>query len=187
MDTRRLYALAVVVAAIAGWVYHTSGRQDSSPLIATGGMDYTAKDIRLLQTGDDGLLQARTTAKALRHYTKGDVTELDQLQSIWYQGGLPRATLAADQAVATQAYQVVKLSGHVHVHQAAAPNREALFLQTASLTGYPQKRLIETDQPVLMISSQGRMQSQGMRVDFAQSDYQFHRIRIQYAPSSLRP
>lgn len=187
MDTRLLYVLAVGVAAIAGWFYHTSGSQDRAPLIATGGIDYSAKDIRLLQTGDDGLLQARTTAKALRHYTTGDVTELDQLHSIWYQAGLPRATLAADHATATQAYQVVKLSGHVHVHQAAAPNREALFLQTASLTGYPQQRLIETDQPVLVISSQGRMQSQGMRVDFAQGDYQFSRIRIQYAPSSLRP
>ena len=48
MDTRLLYVLAVGVAAIAGWFYHTSGSQDRAPLIATGGIDYSAKDIRLL-------------------------------------------------------------------------------------------------------------------------------------------
>jgi lipopolysaccharide export system protein LptC len=187
MDTRLLYVLSITVATLSGWVYYSSGRQASTSLIATGNIDYTAKDIHLLQTGDDGLLQARTTAKALRHYTNDDQTQLDQLQSIWYQAGLPRATLAADHAIATHAYQTVKLHGHVHVHQAVGLNRESFFLQTASLTGYPKHRLIETDQPVLMISNQGQMQSQGMRVDFAQGDYQFNRIRIQYAPSSLRP
>jgi lipopolysaccharide export system protein LptC len=184
MDTRLLYGIALVVAGVSGWFYYQSGDQARVVVVASGGMDYSARQIRLLQTDPQGRLLARTTADQLQHYTQQDRTRLLQVNSIWYQAGQPDATLVADQADSLQHHQRIQLSGHVHINQMARPNRPAVRVQTESLTAYPNQRRIETLQPVQVHTVQGLLYSQGLTADLGSGQYQFNRIRIQYAPAS---
>ena len=55
---------------------------------------------------------------------------------------------------------------------------------TTQLTGYPRQKRIETDQPVLIQSDQGQFKSQSLKADLNEGQYNFYRIRGQYAPAS---
>jgi lipopolysaccharide export system protein LptC len=184
MDTRLLYGIATLVAGLSGWFYYQSGDQAKVTVAATGGMDYSARQIRLLQTDPDGLLLARTTADQLQHYTQDDHSRLLKVRSIWYQAGKPHATLAADRADSHNRYATITLQGHVQVQQMATGSHQAVRLDTEALTAYPQQRRVETGQPVRVQTQQGWLHSQGLTADLGTGQYQFNRIRIQYAPAS---
>lgn len=184
METRLLYGLALLVAAMSGWFYYHSGRQATLPVVASGGMDYNARQIRLLQTDPQGRLLARTTADTLQHYTTDDRTRLLGVNSIWYKDGVASATLSAHQADSFRQYQEIRLQGQVHIDQLARPDRSAISLTTDMLNAYPNQRQISTTHPVQVHSSQGMMRSDGLSADLNTGQYQFNRIRIQYAPAS---
>jgi lipopolysaccharide export system protein LptC len=137
-----------------------------------------------LQTDPNGLLLARTTADQLQHYTQDDHSRLSKVSSIWYQAGQPQATLVADLADSHNRYAQIILQGHVQVTQMATHQRQAVRLNTTALTAYPNLRRVETVQPVQVQTNQGWLHSQGLTADLGSGQYQFNRIRIQYAPAS---
>lgn len=183
IDTRLLYALTATIAVFSGWFYYNSGQQASGPSFANQGIDYSARQIKLLQTDKTGQLMARTQAAQLQHHPKDQLSTLDQVSSVWYRNGQPDATLAADHVESLDDNSRVVLTGNVQVSQTSTTQRAGITLNTAQLIGYPQQRRIETQQPVSINSSQGFMTSQGLQADLTQGDYQFNHIRIQYAPA----
>lgn len=183
MDTRLLYLIAVIVAACSGWYYWQSGQQAQLDVELRQGIEYSARDIQLLQTDPQGQLQATTRAAELRHFGQTNHTELDQIDSIWYQAGQPRVLLSAARATLSDQNQKVLLSGGVQVRHISPTNQQETRFNTAQLVGYPKTRQIETDQPVQVTSAQGLINSQGLRADLSQGDYQLNRIRIEYAPA----
>lgn len=184
MDTRLLYLIAVVVAAYSGWYYWQSGQQVQIDSDLTQGIAYSARDIKLVQTDKQGQLQATTRAADLRHFGTTDRTELDQVESIWYQAGQQRATLTAAHAELSEQNQKILLNGGVQIRHINPTNQQETRFNTSQLVGYPKTRQIETDLPVQVISSQGTISSQGLRANLSEGDYQLQRIRIEYAPAS---
>ena len=184
MDTRLLYLIAVVLAAYSGWYYWQSGEQVQLDAALSQGIAYSARDIRLLQTDEQGQLQATTQAAELRHFGATDRTELDQIDSIWYQQGQQRAVLTARHAELSEQNQKIILNGGVQIRHINPTNQQETRFNTSQLVGYPKTRQIETDQPVQVTSSQGKIDSQGLRANLSEGDYQLQRIRIEYAPAS---
>lgn len=186
IDTKVLYGVALLSAALAGGLYYYSDPKIAGMPQLSSGMDYSARDIRLLQTDANGQMQSRTLAQQLRHFSQDDRSELSQVDSIWYQNGQPRATLLADYVLANRDYQQIELRGRVMVSQIGQQSTPTVVLKTESLRGYPRQKRIETTHPVLIDSAQGQMTSQGLSANLAEGQYQFNHIRIQYAPA-LRP
>lgn len=185
MDTRALWALGLSLSALALWHYQLAGPQAPGVRLADLRMDYSARDIRLLQTTPTGQLEAETTAQALYHYPQPERTELQQLQSRWYQNGQLRAELSAAQAQADQGYQRIDLSGGVRVSQPAPSGQpgEGTVLQTETLTGYPRRKVIETAADVHLTSGTATFFSQGLQADLSSGQYQLHAPRIRYVPA----
>ncbi len=186
MDTRLLYLIALIVVTCSGWYYWHSGKPSRSDYALNQGIAYSARDVRLLQTDQQGQLQATTKAAELRHFGTTDRTELDQIDSIWYQVGKPRAILTAQHAELSQQNQKIVLTGGVQIRHINPTNQQETRFSTTQLIGYPQTRLIETDQPVQVTSPQGLLNSQGLRANLSKGNYELQRIRIEYAPT-LRP
>ena len=184
MDTRLLYLIAMVLAAYSGWYYWQSGEQVQIDAALRQGIAYSASDIQLLQTDEQGQLQATTRAAALRHFGATNETELDQIDSVWYQNGQPRVYLQAAYATLSQQNQKVRMHGGVQARHINPTNQQETRFRTAQLIGYPKTRLIETDQPIQVNSAQGLIRGLGLRADLSQGDYQLDRIRIEYAPAS---
>lgn len=186
MDTRLLYLIAMIVVACSGWYYWQSGKQSKPDYALNQGIAYSARDVKLLQTDKQGQLQATTQATELRHFSTTERTELDQIESIWYQAGQTRAILTAQHAELSEQNQKIVLNGAVQIRHINPTNQQETHFSTTQLIGYPKTRQIETDQPVQVISPQGMMNSQGLRANLSEGDYELQRIRIEYAPA-LRP
>lgn len=182
MDTRLLYLIAMVVMACSGWYYWQSGKQSKPDYALNQGIAYSARDVKLLQTDEQGQLQATTQAAELRHFSTNERTELDQVESNWYQAGQTRATLTAQHAELLEQNQKILLHGGVQIRHISPTNQQETHFSTTQLVGYPKTRQIETDQPVQVVSSQGIMNSQGLRANLNEGDYELQRIRIEYAP-----
>ncbi|MEC7120002.1 MAG: LPS export ABC transporter periplasmic protein LptC [Pseudomonadota bacterium] len=183
MDTRLLYLIALIVVSLSGWYYWHSGKQARLHTEHSNGLDYSAREIALLQTNEQGHIQATTTAQELRHFGQRDLTELDRVNSTWYQAGQPMAKLTADHAYLRDQAETVQLVGHVQVRHSRQTDASETLLKTAQLTGYPKTRIITTDHPVEIHNSQGHMFAQGLEANLDAGDYQLSRIRIQYAPA----
>lgn len=184
MDTRLLYLLAVVLVSYSGWYYWHSGEQVRFDADLQRGIAYSAREVKLLQTDAQGQLQATTEAVELRHFGVTEHSELDQINSVWYQSGQPRVFLNAAAAKLTDQNRKIELTGGVQITHINPTNQQETRFNTSQLIGYPKTRQIETDQPVQVTSAQGLINSQGLRADLSQGDYQLNRIRIEYAPAS---
>lgn len=184
MDTRLLYVIALAIALISGGFFYYSGKSARLAAVKNQNLSYTASNIHLLKTDDSGQLEATTTAKHLEHWEQDNRTQLDQLQSVWYQQGVPNATFEADQAFAYNGNEKIVLTGHVIAKRLANGKSAPVTFNTTTLTGYPDTNRIETDQPVLIQTSQGQIQSQGLKANLNEDQFNFFRIRGQYAPAS---
>lgn len=189
MDTRTLWAIGLALGAAAIWYYRLESPDVLSVPVADWRLDYSARDIRLLQTTPSGQLEALTEARALYHYAQPEQTRLEGLTSRWYEQGQLRAELTAAQATANADYQQIQLSGGVRVNQpalqegATGPGSAGTQVSTATLTGYPRQKIIATQSPVEIQSGTSIMRSQGLHADLRSGQYQLQAPRIRYVPS----
>ena len=65
MDTRFLYLTAVIIAAISGGYYYYSGKGNKLQTDSARSMTYSAKDINLTQTDENGMLSVRAQVDEL--------------------------------------------------------------------------------------------------------------------------
>ena len=184
MDTRLLYVIALSIAVLSGLFYFYSGKSARLNADKNQDLSYNATNIHLIKTTVTGQLEATTTASRLQHWEQDNRSELNQLQSTWYQQGQPAATFSADKAMGFNNNEKVILTGHVRAHRLAANGQSPITFTTNQLTGYPKQNRIETDQPVLIQTNQGQFSSQGLNANLDQGQYNLFRIRGLYAPAS---
>ncbi len=184
MDTRLLYVIALGIAVLSGLFYFYSGKSDSLTTKQNQDVSFSATKIYLIKTNETGQLSATTNADQLRHWEQGNLSKLDKLKTTWYQQGKPYATFSADQALGYNDNEKVILTGNVIAHQLADNGSSGITFTTNQLTGYPREKRVETDQAVLIQTDQGQFKSQSLKADLNEGQYNFYRIRGQYAPAS---
>lgn len=182
MDTRLLYVLALVTGGAVGLFYYYSGSAPGNDLQLSSGIDFSAKQIRHVQTDDQGELVAELNAASLEHHVKGDRSVLTDTRSIWYRDGKPDAQLIAGMAESTEEGQQVILTQGVQVEQFATPQRGAMRFETDYLVGYPEQKRLETQHSVNITSPQAQLTSQGLNANLDTGEYDFYRIKARYAP-----
>ena len=184
MDTRLLYLIALSIAVISGLFYFYSGKSERLSAQQNQDVSYSATKIYLIKTDETGQLSGTTNADRLQHWEQGGRSQLDKLQTTWYQQGKAFATFSADQALGYNDNEKIILTGNVVAQQLANERSSGMTFTTTQLTGYPRQKRIETDQPVLIQSDQGQFKSQSLKADLNEGQYNFYRIRGQYAPAS---
>ncbi|XID75832.1 LPS export ABC transporter periplasmic protein LptC [Alkanindiges sp. WGS2144] len=184
MDTRLLYVIAFGIAILSGLFYFYSGKSARLSAQKNQDLSYSATHIHLLRTDDSGQLEGVTSAEKLQYWELDGRTQLDQLQSTWYQQGKPYATFSADKAVSFNDNEKVILTGGVVAERLSTHGTAGITFQTSQLTGYPPQKRIETNQPIVIQSAQGQFSSQGLNADLNEGQFNFYRIRGQYVPAS---
>ena len=184
MDTRLLYIIALSIAVLSGLFYFYSGKSKNIDAKQNQDVSYSATQIYLIKTDETGQLSATTKADRLQHWEQGGLSKLDHIQTTWYQKGKAHAVFKADQALGYNDNEKVILKGHVIAQQLATANTSGITFTTTQLTGYPKTKRMETDQPVLIQTNQGQFSSQSLDASLNEGQYNFNRIRGQYAPAS---
>lgn len=184
MDTRLLYMIAISIAVLSGLFYFYSGKSAQLSAQRNQDLSYNATNIHLIKTTETGQLEAKTDASKFQHWEQDNRSELNDLQSMWYQNGQPSATFQANKAMAYNGNEKIVLSGQVKAERLANAELSSIRFSTSQLTGYPKQNRIETDQPVLIQTHQGQFSSQGLTANLDQGQFNLFRIRGQYAPAS---
>ena len=182
MDTKLLYLVAVVVAAMSGGYYYYSGKAQKLDVNAAKNMTYTAKEVHVTQTDEQGNLYIRAEVGQLQQDMQRKTSQLDQLHAVSYKHGKVDATFTAQQAKGYNDHQKIVLMGNV-VATKILPQGQMQFY-TDELTSYPKTKQLETQHSVTVQTPTAQFVSQGLQANLNHGQYEFFKIRGKYVPSS---
>jgi lipopolysaccharide export system protein LptC len=180
MDTKALYITAVVIAALSGGYYYYSGKGKKLDAASAQSMTYTANDIQLLQTNDQGQLYVTAKVNKIEQDMRLKTSKLDQLDASMYTNNAVTSTFYAKQGLGYNDNQKVILKGDVKATKLAETGQ--VVMETDELTGYPKTMDIETKHVVNVNAPNAQFVSQGLQANLNEGQYEFFNIRGKYAP-----
>ncbi|SPL71411.1 LPS export ABC transporter periplasmic protein LptC [Acinetobacter stercoris] len=180
MDTKSLYIIAVVIAAISGGIYYYSGKGKKLDVQSAQNMTYSAENIHLTQTNEKGDLHVRADVDHLEQDLKNKSTNLRNLNASMYKNDQVDSTFFAKIAQGYNDNEKVVLSDQVEATKLGQNGK--MVLTTDELTAYPQDRKLETSHQVNVTSPDSEFVSQGLKADLNEGQYEFFNIRGKYAP-----
>ena len=179
MDTKVLYIIAVVIAAISGGYYYYSGKGKKLDANSAQNLTYSADGIHLLQTDEQGHLYVRAKVDHLEQDTQLKTAKLSNLDASMYQNNKVDSTFYAQQAHGFNDNEKVVLTGQVKATKLGEQGQ--MVLTTDQLIGYPKQRILETTHQVNVDSPSAQFVSQGLKANLNQGQYEFFNIRGKYA------
>ena len=180
MDTKVLYVTAVVIAAISGGYYYFGGKSNKLQVDSSKNMTYSAENINLTQTDEQGKLNLRATVDRLEQDLQKQTSHLVNLNASTYKDGAVDATFFAKQAKGMNDNEKVILSDQVVATKLIRDGK--MEFHTEELTAFPKLKVIETDKTVTVLSPQAEFVSQGLKANLNDGPYEFFNIRGKYEP-----
>ena len=161
------FAIVLVGAVLATsyWYSQTLRLTPSVQAGRIGAVDFFAQNIAL--TGFDSLGRARYRlfADRMTHFGNSDDVDLDNPRILSLRADQPQVEATALQAHASNNAQTVQMSGNVVITRAAAPDREAMRMETEDLSAIPDEDHFWTDDPVRLQSGASVINARGMDFD----------------------
>ncbi len=183
MDTKVLYVVAILVAALSGGYYYYSGKAKKLDVDSAKNMTYSAQGVHLTQTDEQGNLYIRAEIKQLQQDMQQKTSRLDQLNAVMYKQGKPDATFYSKQANGFDDNSKIVLLGDVIATKLSEQGNKLEF-RTDELTGYPKTGQLETQHQVTVQSPNSEFVSQGLKANLNNGQYEFFKVRGKYAPNS---
>ncbi|WP_371971047.1 LPS export ABC transporter periplasmic protein LptC [Acinetobacter sp. AL9] len=180
MDTKVLYVTAIAIAAVSGGYYYYSGKGKKLETDTARSMTYSAEQIHLTQTDEQGNLYVRAQIDRLEQDMQQKTSKLENLNASMYKAGEVDATFYAKQAQGFNDNEKVVLSDQVLATKLLKQGK--LTLETAELNVFPKTREINTDKQVVVQSPQADFISQGLKANLNDGQYEFFNIRGKYEP-----
>lgn len=187
MDTRLLYVIALCIAVVSGMFYYYSGKTARQDIVNFRDFSLIASNVNITKTDASGALSIKTEAQHLQQWANTDRSQLDILHTAWYKDGQQYATFKADKGYGFDNNSKVILTGNIVAQRLATGDQPSMTFTTTQLTGYPKEHRIETSQPVLIQSAQGRLTSQGLKANLDNGQYNLFHLRGQYIPAKRAP
>lgn len=180
METRNIYIVALVIATVSSGYYYFSGKGKKLDRDGSSQMSFSANDVKLTQSDTEGMVSVRASVNQAQQNQQTAMTEIQELKATTYIAGKEDTIYTAPKARAYNSNEKVVLQDQVVAHK-ATPQGDMIF-HTTELTGYPDKKTIQTDRTIQVDSPQGHFTSQGLKADLNSGQYEFFNIRGKYAP-----
>ena len=180
MDTKFLYLIAIAIAAVSGGYYYYSGKGEKLDADGSRNLSLAAQNIHLTQTDESGQLYIRAQVDRLEQNMQTKASALTNLNAQMYKEGQVDATFYAKQAFGIDDNAQVDLKEQVLATRMLSVGE--MQFKTSSLTVYPKRRELETDQQVEVVSPQANFISQGLKGNLNEGQYEFFNIRGKYEP-----
>ncbi|MCW8037989.1 MULTISPECIES: LPS export ABC transporter periplasmic protein LptC [Acinetobacter] len=180
MDTKVLYVTAIAIAAVSGGYYYYSGKGNKLQADSARSMKYSAENINLTQTDEQGKLYIRAQVDRLEQDLQQKTSQLDNLRASTYKDGRVDATFFAKVANGYNDNEKVVLRHKVEATKLLEDGK-MVFL-TDELTAFPKTRELETDKQVTVQTPQAEFVSNGLKANLNDGQYEFFNIRGKYEP-----
>ena len=181
MDTKSLYATALVIAVISSGYYYYSGKSKKLEVESSRSMTYAAEQINLTQTDERGFVSVRAQADRLEQNLQKQTSKLENLNASTFKDGKKDATFFSKVINGYDDNAKLVLSEQV-VATRFMTNGTEMVLKTTELTGYPKTRDLQTDKQITVETPQAQFISQGMKANLNNGQYEFFNIRGKYEP-----
>ena len=76
MDTKTLYIAAIVIGTISGGYYYFSGKSKKLDVNSARNMTYSAKDVKITQTDQQGYVSARASVDEMAQNKQNNTSQL---------------------------------------------------------------------------------------------------------------
>ncbi|MDH1488917.1 LPS export ABC transporter periplasmic protein LptC [Acinetobacter johnsonii] len=180
MDTKVLYITAVAIAAISSGYYYYSGKGQKLEVDGAQSMTYSAEQIQLTQTDEQGNLYVRAKVDRLEQEMQKKTSKLENLNAEMYKDGKVDVTFYAKQANGINDNEKVVLTNQVVAKKML--DQGQMQFETAELIAFPQTRELESQHQVVVTTPQAEFVSQGLKANLNTGQYDFFHIRGKYEP-----
>lgn len=180
MDTKVLYVTAIAIAAVSGGYYYYSGKGNKLQADSSQTMNYSAENIHLTQTDEQGKLYIRAQVDRLEQDLHQNTSQLTNLKASMYKNGEVDATFFAKVANGYNNNEKVILKHQVEATKLLGTGK--MVFHTDELTAFSKTRELETDKQVTVETPQAEFVSQGLKANLNDGQYEFFNIRGKYEP-----
>ncbi len=130
-------------------------------------VDYTADDITLTRMDANGRAEYTIDATKLVHYLDDDTGELTQPRMEGSKPNRPEMRVRADLGRTTSDGEAVRLFGNVVVTRDPWRDAPAMVAKSAYMLAYPDREVVETDQPIDIVRGGSSLDASSMHYDNA--------------------
>lgn len=159
-----LIFIVIVGASILLICRDDSLKRENSEL-STKHMNAFMHGLNVIQYDLKGNIQISISAPISKHYPKDDLLYLSHPKVIVYTEDRIPWDISADYGNSTHNHQIVKLWGHVKLHQPENQHSVETTIDTEALTFYPKKSLVLSDEKVSIAQPGSLIEGRGINAD----------------------
>jgi lipopolysaccharide export system protein LptC len=127
--------------------------------------DSWSSDFVMVRTDTAGVAINRLEGDYMQHYPDDDSYEITKAKATGQQPGSPITIGTSNTAIMDQGGERIVMTGNAHVHRLPDQDNAALDVKSQQLTILPDKDVVFTDLPALVVNGKSTMNGKGMRYD----------------------
>jgi lipopolysaccharide export system protein LptC len=164
-----LIAVALLVILVVGtwWAADYARRAipiDPPPRL-THEPDSWAKQFVMVRTDPQGVAINRLEGVYMEHFPDDDSYEITDARAVGQRPGSPITIGTSDIAIMDQGGDRITMNGNAHIHRQPGPDSAPLDVKSEQLILLPEKDVVYTDLPALVVNNKSTMNGTGMRYD----------------------
>ena len=164
-----LIAVALLVILVVGtwWAADYARRAipiDPPPRL-THEPDSWARQFVMVRTDPQGVAINRLEGVYMEHFPDDDSYEITDARAVGQRPGSPITIGTSDIAIMDQDGDRITMNGNAHIHRQPGPDSAPLDVKSEQLILLPEKDVVYTDLPALVVNNKSTMNGTGMRYD----------------------
>lgn len=162
---RWLTVFFIVIAGLSLWAFfgNKHGKPRPAPAAVLDGYMINA---HYTQYDNQGQVHILMHTPKMTHYAQDSTSYFENPEVLAYSKSRAPWTINAQKGTAIHNSERVDLSGDVIIHQAPQPSSPETTIRTTEMTIFPHRSFAETNQPVIIIRPDARIEAVGMQADF---------------------
>lgn len=184
---RWLGIIFVVVAVMSVLVFFSARHPKTKPMTAAV-LDGYMTQAHYVQYDDQGQVHMDMYTPQMTHYAQDSTSYFKNPKVLAYSKERIPWTIDADQGKAIHNSEQVDLWGNVIIHQIAEPHYPETTITTSAITIYPHRSYAETNQAIVIIRPNTRVDAVGLQADFKAGIFKLlSSVRGSYVPPPKTP
>jgi len=178
---RWLGVIFIIIAGFSLWIFFSS--KPASKTVSTELPDGYMLEAHYIQYDEQGQVHMVMNSPRMVHFSENSVSFFIKPKVLAYSRQRIPWTITAELGMALHESEQIKLSQNVVIHQAPQLHYPETTIKTSAMSIFPHRAYAETDQPIIILRPDTRIDAVGMQADFKSGIFKLlSSVRGSYAP-----
>jgi len=170
-------------------LWYVNGDNDTQDPAETGqvrqGPDYRMKSFTVTVMNESGRVNYTLTAKYMDHFTKSDVTLLQEPKIAFFQDSKQQWYIHADKGRVTENAKQVLLQGKVTIKHQSPEERKPTYIVSSDVLVMTENQTVQTEHAVQIIHPSATVNAVGLKADLKQNKVSLlSAVKSRYMPAT---